>query len=44
MLFCLCAKFLYWEEPECDAGKSGMSNQVNNLLGYLYFCAFRFFP
>ena len=23
MLFCLCAKFLYWEEPECDAGKSG---------------------
>ena len=23
MLFCLCAKFSYSEEPECDAGKSG---------------------
>lgn len=24
MLFCLCTKFLYSEEPECDAGKSGI--------------------
>ena len=23
MLFCLCTKFLYSEEPEYDAGKSG---------------------
>lgn len=37
MLFCLCTKFLYSEEPECDAGKSGNNDFLYRFGYFRYF-------